>query len=558
VNLKTWLPMLALAGASGCTGNFLSGGSSTAPPSDGSPGVCRPVAAPMRALTARQYDAVVADLVGDTTAPATVLQVPASEGLFDNNAIWVGADETLVRFYVKSAEALATAAVAKQATLFPCAHPAASDEDACLTQVLATFGRRAFRRTLTAAEVTTLTGTFHTVRALDGATWDDGLEAVLEVLLGSPQFLYVTEVGTKVDGAALPTSRLTAVEVATRLALLVWGSTPDDALLDAAEGGHLVTADELKTQARRLLSDPRSQRGFLHFASQWLELERADGATKSAELYPSWSATTWSSAQTELTDFLSSTWTGGGHFGDLMTSPQGSVDAELATLYGVTPPTSGRATVPLPAVRAGILTRVGWLASHAHQDETSPTIRGKAVRTHLLCENIAPPPNGVVPKLPTVTGPSTLRDRLAAHVDASSSCSGCHRLMDPIGFGLEGFNAIGVARTTERNGLPIDDTGDLIEASGTTPFKGGVELSQWLSQSPQAQRCYLTQVYRYAQGRTDSSKDRCHLDDLFSSLPATATLQDVAVAIVTVRVHRAGSSDGAVPLLSAARMASVR
>lgn len=482
----------------------------------------------MRALTARQYDVVVEDLLADTSRPAQVLERPSSENRFDNHADWVGMDEVRLRFYLKSAETLATSAVARQGTLFPCAHPQRAREEACIGQILDTFGRRAMRRTLLADERTSLLGVFRAVRAIPTATWDDALSAVLQVVLQSPQFLYVTEVGTKVEGAARPTSKLEPIEVATRLSLFLWGSVPDTALLDAAEQGRLATVDDVRRETRRLLADPRARTGYLHFADQWLELDNVGAVTKNATLFPLWSAAVASASRTELETFAADTFTGGKSYAQLLTDKTATVDAALAAVYGVTP-----ASLVLPDDRAGILTRVAWLSSHAHPEQTSPTLRGKAIRSRMLCEEIAPPPPGVNVMLPNIAGPATLRQRLAAHMMADSSCYSCHVLMDPLGFGLEGFDAMGRARSTEQGGLPIDATGSLTPGTASASFQGAVELSLRLADSKAANRCYLTQVYRYAQGRSESSKDRCHLDAAFASLGAGASLQDVAVAITT-------------------------
>lgn len=484
------------------------------------PRSCRPVSAPMRAMTARQFDWVVEDLLGDTTRPARVLQRPQSETRFDNHHEWIAPDEVLLRFYVSTAETLATRALTRQATLFPCANPAAAQESACLEQIFDTFARRAWRHRLSDDERTTLRTVFTTVRGLGGATWNDGLSAVLQVLMQSPQFLYLTEVGTSVAGAERPTSQLTPVEVATRLSFLLWGSIPDVALLDAAEEGRLATKDDVAREARRMLADPKARRGYLDFSRQWLELESIDSATKDATRFPTWDATLATAAASELDTFAADTFATGGSFRDLLLGTQTNATGPLATVYG-------------GAQRAGVLTRVGWLATHAHPLDTSPTLRGKAVRTRFLCEEIPAPPPGVNVMLPNVVGPSTLRQRLAEHLNAASSCAQCHLLMDPIGFGLEEYDAIGAGRTTETNGLPIDSSGSLVSAGRTTAFQGGVGLSQALADSAQAQRCYVTQTWRYAHGRSETSKDRCHLDAAMASLPPQATLQDLVVAVVT-------------------------
>lgn len=522
---RAWLGVLL---AISCTGQ-ISGPrpSELVPPIPDVPRTCRPVGAPMRALTARQYDVVVEDLLEDTTRPARVLESPSSETRFDNHADWVGMDEVRLRFYLRSAETLANAAVTRQATLFPCARPPQAEEEACLGQILDTFGRRAMRRTLNAEERTNLLTAFRTVRALPTATYDEALSAVLQVILQSPQFLYVTEVGTPVDGAARPTSKLTPLEVATKLSLFVWGTVPDSALLDAAEQGRLVTAEDVERETRRLLADPRARTGYLHFADQWLELDHAETVTKNATLFPQWNAALATSSRAELQSFAADSFTSGKSYAELLTDRSTTLDAALAQVYG-----ANATDTTLPTGRAGVLTRVAWLASHAHPEQTSPTLRGKAIRTRLLCQEIAPPPPGVNVMLPNVTGPATLRQRLAVHMEAGSTCYSCHVLMDPLGFGLEGFDAMGSARTTEA-GLALDTTGELNPGVSSGSFIDAATLSQRLAESPAAQRCYLTQVYRYAQGRTESSKDRCHLDAAFTKLGASASLQDVVIAVTT-------------------------
>ncbi|MDP1916280.1 MAG: DUF1592 domain-containing protein [Myxococcales bacterium] len=492
---------------------------------------CRPIAAPMRALTARQFDSVVEDLLQDTSRPATVLSRPHSESRFDNHFEWIATDEVLLRFYVSTADALATRALTRQAAVFPCANPTTpAAETQCLDQVLDTFARRAWRHRLSDDEKTSLRTVFTTVRALTGATWNDGLSAVVQVLLQSPQFLYITEVGSPIADAMRPTSQLTPLEIATRLSFLLWGSIPDDALLDAAEQGRLVTKEDVTTQARRLMADPRSRRGYLDFARQWLEVESLATTNKDSTRFPNWNATLAAAAGTELDTLAADTFTSGGTLKDLFEGRSATLTPALGNAYGLTNAT-GR--VDLPTSRAGVLTRVGWLATHAHPIDTSPTLRGKAVRTRFLCEDIPAPPPGVNVMLPNVVGPSTLRQRLAVHLNASQGCAACHLLMDPIGFGLEEYDAAGGSRTTETNGLAIDSSGSLEAGGQSIAFQGGVGLSQTLAGSAQAKRCYLTQTWRYAHGRSETSKDRCHLDAAMRTLGPDATLQDMVLAVVT-------------------------
>ena len=210
-------------------------------------------------------------------------------------------------------------------------------------------------------------------------------------------------------------------------------------------------------------------------------------------------------------------WTGDHKLSTLLTSPAAFVSSALAPIYGVTrlaSTTPQMMTLPAAQGRAGILTQAGFLAVQAHPDQTSPVLRGKFVRTKLMCQTVPPPPMDVDITPPAVTAAATARDRFAAHQTAGGSCNGCHQLMDPIGLAFESFDAIGQYRTTE-NGATIDLSGNVAAAADRAldgPFTGVRELATKLAASDQVRDCVATQWFRYAAGRTEEVPGRLLAD----------------------------------------------
>jgi hypothetical protein len=201
---------------------------------------------------------------------------------------------------------------------------------------------------------------------------------------------------------------------------------------------------------------------------------------------------------------------------DLYDTKDAFVNADLANIYGLPAPGSADlqpATHPSASPRAGLITTAGFLARHAFSDRTSATERGKAIRQSILCQTVPPPPDNVVPVLPpTPAGhPQTARERLAGHA-ASASCAACHRMMDPIGLGLEHFDGVGHYRDTDQ-GLAIDTTGDL---DGTS-FTDAVGLAAAVRHHPDAGRCVVKQLYRHATGHREDPGEESHVADLAAS-----------------------------------------
>jgi hypothetical protein len=474
----------------------------------GDPVTCVPGAvgpSPLRRLSHVEYDHAVRDLLGDTQRLARGFAADAQVGIFANTASEQTIPALLGEQYFDAAEKLAERATVDLPKLLGC--EAGKTEAACARDFAGRFGRRAYRRPLTGAEVDGLVALYDLARAkVDHRA---SIKVMLQAILVSPNFLFRPEFGGG-DSA----TELSPYEVASRLSFLVWGSIPDDTLLDAAEKGQLKTREQIAAQARRLLDDPRSRPAVEEFYAQWLDLEATQKTAKSADVYPEFDDALRGSMVEETRRFVADVlWQGDHRLETLLSAPYSFVDARLAKLYGVAEPASGFARVSLdPKTRAGVLTQATFLAAHAKPDQSSPVKRGEFVRVRLLCDDLPPPPPNV-PLLPPVDPTKSTRERFAAHT-ANPECAGCHRLIDGVGFGFEAYDGIGRHRTTD-GGKKVDESGEVVaagDADGT--FVGAVALAKRLSTSAEVRDCAATQWFRYAYGRRETTGDGCALGAL--------------------------------------------
>jgi hypothetical protein len=312
------------------------------------------------------------------------------------------------------------------------------------------------------------------------------------------------------------------------------GTMPDDALMAAAASGALDTPQGREAEARRLLEDPRARQHLADFAEQWLGIEGVPADVRSGAQYPEFDAALGRSMVDETRAFF--TWVmfdGPRRYEDLLLSDTTFVDARLADLYGV----SGSGQVTLPPERVGLLGQASVLTATAHSDQSSPILRGLMVRERILCQTFPTPPADVGP-VPEIDPTATTRERFAQHT-TDLFCASCHEYIDPIGFGLEHFDAIGAYRTHE-NGLEVDASGVMIGLEGMAedpeahPFVGLAELAGVLADSDSARRCFATQAWRFSTGRLDQASDACAIsavDDWMAQ--ADGDLQEALVALVS-------------------------
>jgi hypothetical protein len=493
----------------------------------------------LRRLSREQYERAARDLLGLTAVPE--LDIPTDEkvGVFYNNSA-APVDRLAVEQYLDSAARLAAAAVANLPALTSCDRASLGDT-ACALELVREVGARAYRRPLSDAEL----GRYEALFAAHSASFESGVEQVLTTMLQSPHFLYQLELSA--PGSGLPGPRLLdGFELATRLALTLWGSVPDEGLAAAARDGKLATVADVRIQAERLLSDPRAADVLGSFHLQWLGLDGLDTLGKEAASFPEFDATLRRAMRRETTRFVDYVVREtDGSLGTLLTSPLSFAEGPLAALYGVAPAADALTPIALdPSQRGGLLTQAAFLATHAHPNQTSPVRRGVVVRRNILCSPLSDPPPNVNAAAPEVSADATTRERFAAHTE-SAACAGCHLLIDPIGFGFENYDAVGRYRPVE-NGAAVDASGSLRSADGSEhPFVGAVQLSQELAASSEVQRCFARQWFRFALGRFETSADECSLAQMDEAFAASGfNVRSLLLSLVTSDAfrHVSGSS----------------
>jgi Protein of unknown function (DUF1592)/Protein of unknown function (DUF1588)/Protein of unknown function (DUF1587)/Protein of unknown function (DUF1595)/Protein of unknown function (DUF1585) len=486
----------------------------------------------LRRLTNQEYAATVHDLLGVE---------PAVDGLppdltlhgFDNNAESISISTAHLEGYRALAETLASELVAsatrRDATVG--CDPGSAEGATCLESFVRRFGLRAFRRPLTDEEASALIALSRTAPAAKGP-WDQ-VGIVVEALLQAPSFLFRVEVGQP-DPAHPDRVRLTGHEVATRLSYLVWGTMPDDRLFEAATSGGLDSAEGVEAQAIRMLEDgARARATVWSFARQWLRVGNLDGVDRPAEEFPIWSEAL-RAAEAEETRRVVDDYTSreGVPLLDLVDTPSTFVDSTLAKFYGVPSPANGTwapATLPVAQGRLGILTHASILTLTANTAGTTPIRRGKYIRQVMLCDELPPPPPDV-PTLPAARPGLGERERLAEH-RTNPACGGCHSMLEPLGFGLSRFDAIGAYRERDGAGLPIDATG-VIDGLPDATFDGALELVQRLRREPRVGACVSTHLVRFALGRVETESDTCTIGRLGDVLQKGGDFRALVRALV--------------------------
>jgi len=467
----------------------------------------------LRRLTHQQYNNTVRDLLKDSTNPAS--QFPPED--FVNGFKDQYASQSLSPIQIE-AYSLAAGRIAANAFrrgdsrhLIPCD----AADPGCPVEFIRTFGRRAFRRPLEPEEIERL-------KTLFQAQGDflKGAQTVIEAVLQSPSFLFWME--------QTPNPRWKPYAVASRLAYFIWDTMPDDALLDSASRGGLNSREDVARMARRMLDDPRAKQSLDDFVSQWLRFDRALTAARDHHSFPLFNHDLVLAMTEEARHFVGDLVWNDRNFMDVFTADYGFVNSDLAAIYKVPPPAHeyDRVEFPPEQQRSGLLGQALFLTLTSKLDDTAPTARGLFVREQFLCQHVPPPPPGVDTNLPAVTEarPVTNRERLAAHT-TNKTCAGCHHLIDPIGFGLENFDAIGMYREKQKllfypewHGaepkrpppkevlLPLDITGQ-VAGLPQPQFSSPHQLGEALSHTAQCQECMVKQVFRYMSGRLDTSAD---------------------------------------------------
>jgi len=383
--------------------------------------------------------------------------------------------------------------------IFVC-QPAGPDDEACATKILSALARRAYRRTVTGEDVQTLLGFYRTGRA--GGGFDSGVRAALERLLVSPDFLFRIEAD---PGNVAPATayRLSDVELASRLSFFLWSSIPDEELLDLAIRGKLQDAGVLEQQVRRMLSSPRARATLVdNFLGQWLQTRNVWLLTPDLNTRFPWFDDNLRTAFVRETDlFLEDQVRADHSITELLTSSDTFLNEQLARHYGISGVYGShfRRVTLADENRWGLLGKASVLAVTSYSTRTSPTIRGKWLLENILAAPVPPPPPDVNTNLDeSKAGKSaSVREMLELH-RTNPVCASCHARMDPLGFSLENFDAIGQWRTTDGEAV-INATGVLLDG---TKVDGPAALRRALmAQKEQFVRTVAGKLLTYAVGR---------------------------------------------------------
>jgi Protein of unknown function (DUF1592)/Protein of unknown function (DUF1588)/Protein of unknown function (DUF1595) len=545
-----WLPGLL---AMGCTGSIISSNRVEPNPhvtqADPTPTVdqCKGVtiaAAPasLRRLTLEQQTNSYRDLLAQ---PALALDLAPLAGP-------IITEQEVEKLGLAAHAMVATGAHQRYLT---CAITGAPNS-ACADAFIAAFGHAVFRRPLTAEEVKGFkTDVYEAVRtntAIPGATFKECVDAVAEAILQAPQYLYLHEEGVSDANVPQGYRRLTGNERATRLSFLVWNSTPDAALLEAAESGALDAPEGVRAQAERLLKSPKARAAARGVLTAWLQLDgnahqaSLETMPKSSTLFPFDSPALRRAMREEVLALYEQVlFDGDARFSSLMTSRKAYVNKSLGTLYGVTTglPSSDSAFAWVDLnedERAGLFTRAAFLGLYTPQETASPIRRGVFLYRDVLGQALgAPPPNVNNTPLKPDADALTVRSQVEART-AAASCQGCHAFINPLGFALGSYDAMGRYQTRDTGVLngsayssPIDTSVTILAGDLQGPLVGPLDLANKLGASPSAHEALARLFFSHANERPAAATDACNLQRLGTRFRTSDDMKDLLLSLTT-------------------------
>ncbi|MCW5963379.1 MAG: DUF1592 domain-containing protein [Bryobacterales bacterium] len=401
--------------------------------------------------------------------------------------------------------------------IFVCSPRSKAEQPACASRILKRLARLAYRRPVTEADVKPHISLAAEARA-EGFPFEEQIRLALQGVLVSPQFLFRIERGGKPVGEG-DVRALTPVELASRLSYFLWSSMPDEALLSAAERGELQTREQVRSQVQRMLAHPKSRALTENFAGQWLRLRNIDLVQPDRDLFPEFDASLRRAMKRETELMFEALLHEGGTVDDILVGEFTFLNERLAKHYGISGVNGEEfRRVPLAGTRrGGMLTHASLLTISSYPTRTSPVLRGLWLLESVIGAPPPPPPPDV-PELDAegVGEAATLRERMEKH-RGDPTCAACHSKMDPLGFSLENYDAIGRYRETEGK-FPID-------ASGTLPdgvsFDGPEGMKRaLLGQRRQIAANLAEKMLTFALGRGLERYDRAAVETLTASMEA--------------------------------------
>jgi uncharacterized protein YjdB len=470
----------------------------------------------LRLLTRQEYQNTVNDLLGLKTSLINTMPQENRVDGFDNNIATNLVTSIRLEAFLTQAQSLAAQAVKSS---FNAIVPCNTQDTACATKFIQTFGKKAYRRPLTTAEQNDYLAVFS----------KNGFNAAVELsiaeMLASPHFLYRSELGEKQSDG---TYRLTPYEVATSLSYLFLGSLPDDALFQAADKNELATTEQQMAQATRLLALPRARQQVGNFVGQWLlSSSPYTLPDKDMGVYPKYAGAKASMSDELINFFNYVTFDSTQKFPELFSANYVVADKTLADYYGLNGGAANAVTkVPVTnGTRMGIMTLGAVLSRYANSNESHPFKRGGFLYKRLLCDDLPFPANAGIVKAPKPDPNATTRERFDFHSKSGEVCWSCHKFLDAPGFGFENYDGAGQYRATE-NGRPIDATGIVLGLETYTEgeqnsFSNLGDLSQLVANSPNASQCVARQYYRFTTGKREVAEDECALNTFLDGYKAS-------------------------------------
>jgi hypothetical protein len=510
------------AGGTGGTGTII-------PPLCADQAAIQPGGAPLRRLTRFEYNNTVRDLLRDTTSPASVFPSELSGNGFANDALQQPVSSLLAKNYADAAAALAATATATPAALgllAPCGSSVTTATEAsCGRTIIETFVPQAYRRPLVAGEADEYQALFETVRTANG--FASAVAAVIEAALQAPDFLYRVEFGVA-DSGNPALKRPTGHEMATRLSYLFLGSQPDAALTAAAASGELLTNAGVLAQAQRLIGVDKTREVVTYFFRNLLPYySETQSITRTQATFPDFSGAIGALMREETSTFLDKeVFEGPGTWTNILTAPYTYVNATLAAYYGI-PNVTGDAFQKVntdPTQRLGLLTQGALMVGTTVTDFTNPVRRGGFIINELMCRHMELPTDPEIlaqVKPPDPYSAPTGRQRYSIHSE-QGVCAGCHAVLDPLGFALENYDAVGRYRATE-NDVVIDASGEVPDMPNGA-VSGPIELAQKLAANEEVQNCFASKWLDFAYGQTlhaDHAADQCSREQLAAAFRAS-------------------------------------
>jgi mono/diheme cytochrome c family protein len=473
----------------------------------------------IRRLNRVEYNNTIRDLTGVDFQPAEDFPADDVGNGFDNIGDVLSLPPILLEKYLAAAEkitdtAFKTPALRKRIMISE-PSPQLSQLE-CSRKIVENFARRGYRRPVGPEEVDRLVR-FVRLAESQGDGFERGIELAVEAVLVSPHFLFRVELDPVAPRLSPAVSHpVSDYELATRLSYFLWSTMPDEELFARAKDGTLHKPDVLEAQVRRMLQDPKAQALIENFGDQWLGLRNLRTMTPDPAAFPGFDEPLRSAMLRETELFFGAIVREDRSILDFLDADFTFVNARLAKHYGI-PGVQGeqfQRVKPTDGRRGGLLTQASVLTVTSNPTRTSPVKRGKWILENILNAPPPPPPPNVPELKETKLLSGTLRQRMEQH-RANPSCASCHARMDPLGFCLENYDAVGAWRTTD-GGLPIDPSGTL---PGGQSLRDPAELKAVLKgRAEEFGRCLAEKILTYALGRGLEPADKCTVDQVVAAL----------------------------------------